>query len=297
MERVGITGATGLLGRHLVDAVRASGREPVAVVRPTSAADRLAARGVDVRRATLDDPGALRGAFAGLDAVVACAARYTMAREPWSAFEGPNVLGVVHTLRAAADAGVGRVVHVSSTAVYRPPPRGGPSVLDEDAPRLTAADRGRAYAITKAMGEDRAWRLAEALGLALTVVRPCNLYGAGDRQLLPRLDRLRRGPLLVLPRVGLPLVHARDAADALVAGLDRPVAIGRAYNLTGPTRSPGEVLRVWRRLAGGPRIVEVPMGGSVGYVHLRALRELGLRNRPLRDGLDEALRGGFGRAS
>ncbi|MBW2371981.1 MAG: NAD(P)H-binding protein [Deltaproteobacteria bacterium] len=68
---IAVTGATGFLGRYLVDVLQARGARVVAVVRSPEKAPELEARGVELRRADLTEPEALEEGFRGADAVVA----------------------------------------------------------------------------------------------------------------------------------------------------------------------------------------------------------------------------------
>jgi nucleoside-diphosphate-sugar epimerase len=289
--RIAITGATGFLGGHLVRAFADGGATVRGVVRTVPSSTSLPV--ADWASADLLDRDALTRAFAGMDVVVSNAAVYTIRAQSWEAFTVPNIQGTENVLRAAHAAGVRRVVHVSSTAVYR---RSVGRTNHEGSEQLTMADKGKArpYAVSKALSEQLAWRVAGELGLELTCLRPCAIYGSGDRQFLPTMARYMRSPILPLPTARMPLVHGADVALAAVAAWQRPESIGRSYNLAGEPIAFTELGRAWKRASGkGPVVIPVPLPVSVIYDTSAARRDLGFAPRSLSEGLAEAFAGGF----
>ena len=225
-----VTGATGLLGSHLVARLRRDGWSVRALVRFPARAGWLEARGAELVRGDLEDPGSLRRAAAGCDAVLHAAA-FVSASGSAADFRRGNVDGTRHVVEAAQAAGA-RLVHVSSTSVYgQSRYRDRPTVEEDPLPLLPPADlygRSKQEAervVLGAHGAGRVWA---------TVVRPTVMYGPGDRQLAPRVGPwLLRGvfPLLGRGDTTLTLVHAHSVADGAVRALDHPGAGGRVYNL------------------------------------------------------------------
>src|SRR5947208_1689897 len=96
-----------------------------------------------------------------------------------------------------------------------------------------------------------AGRLAAQHGLELTAVRPCAIYGAFDPNFTAVFRRLAGLPVTVMPALmHLPLVYAGDVAEAIARALERPVSIGRAYNVTGDDATVWEFARAWRAAGG-----------------------------------------------
>src|SRR5439155_946692 len=126
--------------------------------------------------------------------------------------------------------------------------------VTEDAPQLAALTRRtltNAYSVSKALSEQLAWRLAAQRGLELTAVRPCAIYGAFDPNFTAVFRRLAGLPVTVMPALmHLPLVYAGDVAEAIARALERPVSIGRAYNVTGDDATVCEFARAWREAGG-----------------------------------------------
>jgi 2-alkyl-3-oxoalkanoate reductase len=229
--RIFLTGGTGLIGSHVAERLRHRGDTVVALVRGTSNSAHLAGVGCKlVEGDILDPPESLASAMAGCDLVIHAAAK-VFEKGSREDFVRLNVRGTETVLGAAALTAP-RVVHLSSVAVYagvRPEP-----ALTEE--RWTEADPDRqgAYAASKHLSEQAAWRLHQRGLIQLTTVRPSVVYGERDRAATPILIRLVSLPIVPLPGGGksrLTLVYAGNVARGVVAAADRPTTIGRAYNL------------------------------------------------------------------
>lgn len=282
---IAVTGATGFLGGHLIRELQ---RRNVAF----RAVSRRGMQGVPSACADLADPAALAEAFAGCDAVVANAAMVSFGGTLDDSLR-TNVGGTENTLRAAAAAGVRRVVYVSTVALYRTVLR---HPMREDHPRYGRKRRlswidfstDWRYAISKQAAEERAWELAEELGIALTAVRPGPIYGSGDTKWTLQLAKAGRR-FSVAPTVGVPAIHAGDVAAAIAVALDRPSTAGQAFNLAGPPVSLATFHREAARHLGG-RVLPIPVPGAwVAYDTTAAEKDLDLRIRPVEEGIAEAM--------
>jgi nucleoside-diphosphate-sugar epimerase len=284
---IAVTGATGFLGRYIVDVLLARGAHVIGVVRNPQRVPELAERGVELRRADLAEPERLARGFAGADAVVSNAALFSLQNVRWKDHQRANIEGTRNVFEAIAGAKVKRVVHVSSVAVYE---RHRPFV-DEDAPQLGESTRRgltNTYPISKAVSEQLAWKLAATHGLELSCIRPCAIYGAFDRNFTSVFRRLVGFPVTVMPAfVRFGIVYAGDVAEAIALCLERPVSIGKAYNVTGDDLSVWEFHRAWRRAGGRSAFLTVPLFFPFvrRYDNSRALTDLGWRNRTFEEGL------------
>jgi len=206
-----VTGAGGFIGNHVV---RHLSRDPALAVVASTRDRRDGSRRMDLR-----DPAAVRAALAGVSAVVHCAV----------GDQAVTVDGTRTLLRAAAAAGVRRVVHFSSMSVYD----GDTGVVKEDAP-LVSPD-GRGYAAWKAAAEQAC--LAER-GVETVRLRPTIVYGPGSRQWVSWFaQRIRSGRWATFGAAGegtCNLVHVADVASAVAAALTSPAAAGCAFNVNGP---------------------------------------------------------------
>lgn len=290
-KTVAVTGATGFLGRYICDSLLRRGARVRGAVRDPHRVPSLATRGVEMRRCDLADRASLVAAFRGADAVVSNAALFAIGNTSWEAHRSTNVQGTLNVLQAAADAGVRRVVHVSSVAVYKGRILKGP--LGEDHPQLSESDRSRtnAYAVSKALSEQAAWAAARDLGIDLTTTRPSTIYGAFDPNMTPRILRWVGRPVAPVPALAvLPLVYAGDAAEAVAAALAHDSSAGHAYNTAGDPL-PFTAFVAALAAAGYPLTplrIPVPFPIRIPVDNRRAARDLGFRNRPFVDALKEA---------
>lgn len=288
---IAITGATGFLGRYVADALLARGVKVVGVVRNPHRVPELSARGVEMRQADLASRAQLAAGFAGADAVVSNAALVSLRNRSWEDHIRTNVDGTRNVFAALADAGVRRVVHVSSVAVYR---GGGAAVREEDPQHDERSPRWpwTVYPISKALSEQLAWRMAKRHGLDLTAVRPCVIYGAHDPNLMAVLRWLVWPPVTVVPALtGMPFVYAGDVAEAIALCLANPVSVGKAYNVTGDDSTIWEFIEAWGQAGGAMPWLRLPLPVPIrrGFDHSLAARDLGWRNRPLVEGLRETI--------
>ena len=259
-----VTGATGLVGSHVVDHLLERGESVRALVFEPEAAEPLRARGVDVHVGDLTR-GELTPLVNGTDAVLHCAGavKVMATREQlWSV----NVEGTQRLLAAAASLDCTRFVFVSSTSVYGHPP---PPVT-EDAPKRPVG----AYGESKWAAEEALWRYRAEYGLPAVALRPCPIYGPRDQriaQALVDLGRMRVAPLAGGGRRVVDLVYVTDVAEAVIAAATAPAAIGRAYNLTDGERHTYRDVLVAYEQATGRRPAILPVPGSALVGAMRAL--------------------------
>lgn len=229
--RVFVTGGTGLVGGPVVEALRARGVAVEALVRNQAGAARMRALGASPVFGNVEDPRVWE-AVRGADGIVHAAA-LVAARSPWQTFFQVNVEGTRLAAATARRFGA-RLVHVSSVAVYgRQASDEPPGSRSERSPFGPLEDHDF-YARSKRLAEEMV-RAEVTLGLEAVILRPCVVYGEGDRLFLPRLAAVaRRG---WLPRIGagtlpMAMVHARSVADAALRALDVPGAASRIYHVT-----------------------------------------------------------------
>ena len=238
----GVTGANGFVGSNLCRHLLAAGHRVRGLVRAD--ADRRFIAGLNdltLCVGALDDPASLRQAFAGCDCVVHTAAR-TADWGAWDLFEQTNVRGVALVLAAAQDAGVKRLIHLSSVSVYGFP--GATDITEEHPWLLWPRDP---YVTSKQRGE-RLAREAHGNGIEVVVLRPGGLYGPNDH--------VTSAPLFAaLERGRLPLVDAgrHVMAPAFVDNLVQAIWLaattqantgGNAYNIADDGRT------TWREYLG-----------------------------------------------
>jgi nucleoside-diphosphate-sugar epimerase len=220
-----VTGGSGFLGSHLVEALVARGDRVRALVRPTSQTVHLESLGVELAHGDLEDAQSLRAAVRGVERVYHCAA---LAADwgTWERFRAVNVSGVRNLLEAAVEVEVSKFVHVSTTDVYGHPDY----PTDESAPyRL----RGWPYGDTKIKGEELVWMYHQQYGLPVTVVRPVNIYGPRSTSfVLEIVELLKSGSMLHIGDGRKPagLGYVTNVVDVILRAADSEISIGQAYN-------------------------------------------------------------------
>jgi nucleoside-diphosphate-sugar epimerase len=228
-----VTGASGLVGSHVVERFLADGWDVRALTRDPVRARWLERPGVTLCAGDVLDPPSLARAAAGCDAIVHAAAEIIPERGGEEAILATNVQGTRHVIDAAAGA-AGRLIHVSSVAVYGASARyreGAPT--DESAP-LPPSEEGTPYARSKRASEAIVLEAHASGRVWASAVRPCVIYGPRDRQFVPRMARvIRTGffPIVGGGHTTLSLVHAANVADGIVRAASTDAAGGRAYNL------------------------------------------------------------------
>jgi len=230
-----VTGATGLVGRAFLDACQTHGLDVTALIRDERSRPIVTDRGAAAVLGVVEDPE-LWGRVDNVQAIVHAAA-LVAPRVSWERFHEVNVQGARLAAQRALDLDV-PLVHISSVAVY------GRRASDEPAGSITENHpQGRLRAHDYYARSKREAELAvtafRPLGLEVCVLRPCVVYGPGDRLLLPKLvAQARRGwfPLVGPGTAPLSLVHSRSVAEAALAAIESGAGWGRAFNITGDDR-------------------------------------------------------------
>lgn len=235
-ERVVVAGASGFVGRHLVDRLRQLGydvacgtRDPVAsaAVRP----------GFDWVRLDVDDPASLAAAFQGARAVVFLVHKL---RVSGPGLHDAEVAAAKMVLQAAEQAGVSRIVYL-----------GGPD---------PGAGRSEHLLARVHTGEI----LRSSPKVSTIELRAGMVVGAGGESWMIVRDLAMRLPFMVLPawlkNRGQPL-WVGDAVAALAAAVSDPLIGSRAFDLPGPDTLSAEEMLMRTAAAAGtrPRCVRVPV--------------------------------------
>jgi nucleoside-diphosphate-sugar epimerase len=209
-----VTGGSGYFGSLLVAELRAQGHR-VRVLDLEDADDRP--QDVEFVRGDIRDPGAVRGAVEGIDVVYHNVAQVPLARDR-ALFESVNVGGTNTLLQCSEDAGVGKVVYTSSSAVFGVPDA-------NPVTRETRPEPAEAYGRAKYEGE-LLCHAAVSRGLDVSIVRPRTILGLGRLGIFGILfDWIADGaavPVLGSGHNRYQFVHAHDLATACILAGQRP---------------------------------------------------------------------------
>ncbi len=280
MRRNLVTGGSGFLGSHLVEALVARAEEVRVLVRSTSDVTRLEELGVDLVTGDLSDPASLQAAARGVERIYHCAA---LASDwgTWETFRAANVTGVRNVLEAALAAGVHKFIHVSTTGVYGHPDY----PADETAPYR---QRGWPYGDTKIEGEQLVWAYYQEYGLPVTVARPASIYG--PRSVTFVTDFVELLQQRSLPHIGRKqkpagLAYVTNVVDFLLLIADSEQSVGEAYNVSdGLDISWRQYVNRLAEMVGAPQprlMIPYRLAYLVGWLMEQSYRMLRIRQRPL----------------
>jgi dihydroflavonol-4-reductase len=318
--KVFVTGGTGFIGGTLVRQLRARGDDVVALVRTPAKAAALEELGCTLVAGDLNDERAIRAGMAGCDAAIHAAAVYEVGI-PASARQSmreANVGGTERVLGAALEAGVDKVVYVSTVGAFG---NTHGQIVDESYEN-PADDFTSEYEKTKWEAHQVAKRLIGE-GLPCVIVQPGGVYGPGDTSSIGvLLDQFLEGkmPLIPFPELGMCLTHVEDIAGGILLALDKGKA-GETYVLSGPVTTVRGAIDVVaaetgkkapkRAMPVGLLKALTPIGPLIGKVmgqppnlrelissadgvtfwasHDKATRELGYQPRGLEEGIHAML--------
>lgn len=257
-----VTGGSGFVGRHLVDALAARGDQ----VRVLTRSDRTSPRpGVTMALGDLSDETSLEHAVRGARVVVHLAARLAPAVGDVRAWYDFNV-GTSATLAAAARrAGVERFIHLSSGGVYGDGTAARPHA-ESDLPHP-----GNEYERSKLAAEQAVIECLASSGTACAILRPAGIYGRGRPATTAFFDEVRRRRLWLhaTPNVIVHPTHVSDVVQACMRLLDRP-EVGGVLNIAGERALPFQELVALTASALGVRarqlVVPAAVGRSIGRV-------------------------------
>ncbi len=247
-----VTGGTGFVGAHLVQALRARGDMVTCLVRNASKAQALGWTDVRLVRGDLDNAAALRDGCGGAAVIYHVAGR--ISARNLDEFMRANRDGTANLLEAASQEGASprRFVLVSSLAAAGPTVPGQP--IDETRPPTPVTPYGESKLAAEL--------LVRAKARTWTIVRPPTVYGEWDHEVLKvfRLARMGVAPVFGDGSQELSVIYAGDLAAALVAAATAPATANRVYYAAHPvvTTSRDLVRAIGRAVGQEPRIVPLP---------------------------------------
>jgi len=207
-----VTGGTGFVGTHLVNALVRRGHEVAVLARRADHARNRYNRPVEPRRGDVLDAASLPAAIAGRDAVIHLVG--IIHEKGNQTFDRMHREAVENVVAAMSASGVRRLLHMSAVGA--------------------AEDSPSEYGRTKAAGE----RVVRQSGLDWTIFRPSIVFGPGDgfvSLLAPIVDKNPVFiPVIGKGRTRFQPVSVYDVARVFGDALENPNTVGKTFELGGP---------------------------------------------------------------
>lgn len=245
MSKVLITGATGFIGSHLVDAFLEKGDEVRVLVRASSLSQSLKGKRIEVVKGDYGDIESLKKAVKDVDYIYHVAG-VTKALDEKTYIEG-NVTATENLLKAAIETNstLKRFLHVSSGAAAGPSPSA-EEPIDETAPPKPVTLYGKA----KLQAEEVCKRFYGKL--PITIVRPSIIYGERDKDLLEHFKAVKSGiiPIFGTAEKKYDYLYVKDLIEGMTAAAESEKTKGEIYFLSGKAHSWEEVGEVAKKALG-----------------------------------------------
>jgi dihydroflavonol-4-reductase len=288
--KIFLTGATGFVGHHVAKALAAQGANLRLLTRHTSNLANLEGIAGETVVGDLANPESIKGALAGIDAVVHVAADYRLWIPDPAAMYKANVDGTRELLRMAREARVKRVVYTSSVATMHFFTNG--IVSNEDTP-VSLGDMVGHYKRSKFLAEQEAIKAAQA-DQQVIILNPTSPIGSNDRKPTPTgrivLDFLN-GKFPAYMDTGLNLVDVSEVARAHVLALTKGTP-GHRYILGGENLTLKQILDKMSAITGIPSpTVRIPFAVAAAYAFFEELITGRIRGKEPRATLEEVRMG------
>jgi dihydroflavonol-4-reductase len=229
--------------------LRKRGDDVVALVRSPDKAAKLREAGCELQQGDLSDVGVIKRALEHADACIHAAAIYKVGipkKERQSMYES-NVNGTENVLDAAIEAGVKRILYVSTVGVFGNTKE---RIVDETYQR----DENEGFLSCYDETKYRSHQIAKdriAKGAPIVIVQPGGVYGPDDHSAIgSQINQFLAGkmPMLAFPELGFNMVHVEDVADGILLALDNGRA-GEQYVLGGQITTMRELIETLARVS------------------------------------------------
>lgn len=223
-----VTGGTGFAGGHLVKKLSGLGHEVRVLARKTSIVDNIDLPGVETVCGDVTQRDSVFAAVKGMDRVFHIAAAYRQANLTQKDFWDTNYQGTKNIIDACVEYKTKRLIHCSTIGLVS-------SVKNPPADETTALCPGDAYQESKCAAELDVINLSKEKGLAATIIRPCAIYGPGDRRLLKMFKMIAKKRFLFFGngKAYFHMVYIDDLVDAFLLASEKKEAIGEVFIIGG----------------------------------------------------------------
>ena len=255
-----LTGATGFLGSAILRKLVDDGQNVRVLARPNGDRRNIANVACEIAEGDLNDTTSLQSAVSGCDALFHVAADYRIWAPNPSELYRTNDFGTVELFRAAATAGIERMVYTSSVATLGIHSDGTPS---NEATPVSRSDMVGHYKRSKFDAETSVMGLIRDEHLPIVIVNPSTPIGPRDLKPTPTgriIVEAAGGRMPAFVDTGLNVVHVDDVAAGHIQAFRRGV-IGERYILGGEDLSLRQILAEVAEIIGRkPPVISLPRG-------------------------------------
>lgn len=320
LKKVLVTGASGFIGREVASRLMQLGYEVHGFVRQSSETDPLldVAPDIVLHFGDINDQRALALAMQDVQWVIHCAGVNSFWERRRKRYRQVNTQGTRNVMLIAHEAGVEKVINVSTAMTY-----GFPEEMPFDELREVGTHASE-YAHSKFLGDREAYIRYKKQGLPLVTVYLAAVLGAGDDKDVMQVGRFLEGrvPLMINSPYRFTYLYIKDAVDAIVRAAEKEGNIGERYlvgdqrlttreyfeiisELSGvpmPTRTIGRIpamalaglLTAWANLVKKPPLMPLDLirtvyKGDLIFDDSKAKSELGMSYIPIRKVLEETV--------
>ena len=248
-KRIVVTGANGHIGNNLVRELLNKGYSVVATVRDSAKGEPLKeyknSENLIIEVADVLSSESWQQIMQGADGLIHTATVYSTTGDAQVILDTANI-GVENVFRAAAAAGIKRIVHTSSTAAVGSTPKG----VIKDHTFWHDGVR-EPYSRAKTESERLAWSLAEELDLDLRVINPSAILGGNFFRQTPSVDFFEdaiQGKYPFSLKIPFPCVHVDDVVNAHIVAFENDDASGRYILAPHTTYTIADIMRRIKQL-------------------------------------------------
>lgn len=194
MKKILVTGATGFLGKYLVQQLLKDGCTVYALGRNETAGKELEKQGAVFCKGDFTDKNTVAPYFKNIDGVIHAGALSTVWGK-WEDFRNINVEGTENICKLCIENGIERLVYISSPSIYS-------GMKDRFNIKENDFDENNDlnYYIRSKILAEKIIRKYHSIGLYTVILRPRGLFGIGDTSLIPRI-------LAANGKIGIPLFN------------------------------------------------------------------------------------------
>ncbi|MGE0568213.1 MAG: NAD-dependent epimerase/dehydratase family protein [Bacteroidia bacterium] len=264
--KIAVTGATGFIGIHLMEALNDKAYSIVGLSRKNhdSTQDNLIWKTGDIT-----DKTSIKGMLDGVDVLIHMAAEL----KNESKLDEVNHLGTKNILEEAVRAGVKKIIHLSSVGVYGISFSNKTVKVDESC----ACHPKIPYEVTKLKAEQIAKEICANNNIPLVILRPTNVYGEHHPRkiLLSLMSRISRSPLFFLSKKSMVnYLYIKDLTYVIKESLQKEIT--GEFNIGHPIALSEFVKIIARKSSNNIRLINVPSFvftflGSIGISKFKAL--------------------------